>query len=41
MMPLVRIVVFALLLAPGTVWAGNQPKPVPNVLFVLADQWRA
>jgi arylsulfatase A-like enzyme len=41
MMRCVRIFGFALCLAPGTVWAGNQPKPAPNVLFVLADQWRA
>jgi arylsulfatase A-like enzyme len=31
----------ALLLAPGALGAVNQPKPPPNVLFVLADQWRA
>jgi arylsulfatase A-like enzyme len=41
MMPRIRIVVLALLLVPGMVWAGKQPKPVPNVLFILADQWRA
>ena len=41
MMPLIRIVLLVLLLAPGKVWAGNQPKAAPNVLFVLADQWRA
>ena len=41
MMPLVRIVVFVLLLAPETVSASNQPKSAPNVLFILADQWRA
>ena len=41
MMPFIRIVGLGLLLAPGTVWAGKQPKPAPNVLFVLADQWRA
>ena len=40
-MPFIRIVGLGLLLAPGTVWAGKQPKPAPNVLFVLADQWRA
>jgi arylsulfatase A-like enzyme len=41
MMALIRIVGLALLLAPATVWAGNAPKLAPNVLFILADQWRA
>ena len=41
MMSLIRKFVLALLLAPGMVWASNQPKPLPNVVFVLADQWRA
>jgi arylsulfatase A-like enzyme len=41
MTSLVRIVGLALLLAAGAAGAGNPPKPAPNVLFVLADQWRA
>jgi len=39
-MPFFRIVRLALLLASETVWA-DQHKPVPNVVFVLTDQWRA
>jgi arylsulfatase A-like enzyme len=39
-MPFFRIVQLTLLLASETVWA-DQHKPVPNVVFVLADQWRA
>jgi arylsulfatase A-like enzyme len=41
MIHLTLIVGLAVLLVPETVWAGKQNKPAPNVLFILADQWRA
>jgi arylsulfatase A-like enzyme len=41
MMLLIRVVGLAVLWVPGTMWAGDQPRPLPNVLVVLADQWRA
>jgi hypothetical protein len=33
MAPLIRIVVLALLLAPGMVWAGNQPNAEGTVPY--------
>jgi hypothetical protein len=33
MVPLIRIVVLALFLAPGMVWAGNQPNAEGTVRY--------
>ncbi|HOW66461.1 MAG TPA: sulfatase [Candidatus Paceibacterota bacterium] len=41
MNPIPAIVGLAVLLGAGKIWAGQQPKSAPNVLVVLADQWRA